>query len=468
MARGRRVGSLALGCALLSPALAGCSADSGDPGPPTPSASSTAASPDPSPSGTEGQPVDLTVGVYGDEEAITAYERIAEAFTRQTPDVDVELETFNDSASTAAAAVNALGPGQGPDVFLLDQLQLPRLVEAGAMAPLDEAMDERGLQFGDDFQRSALTTFSADAQLQCMPVEMSPLVVYYNRDLVPRRALEAQGHVFPRGADTWTWEAFEAAARAVAERDLLGPVKGTWVPPTLDLVTALVRSGGDDVADDELAPESLTLSSEGAVETLSQVVRLASDPVVTLTPADLARRDPVDWFATGDLGLLVGARADLPRLQEASRLDFGVVSLPSFGRATSVSHATGLCVSAESDAAGAAADLVAFAVGPRAARIAAATGEMVPSRLDTLTSVTFRQPGRLPRRHEAYAAGAKRSEPLPYSTAWPAVTARAEDVLERLLSPRSADLGVRGLTRRLARLDEASRPLLLQEEDSPD
>ena len=464
MARGRRAVSLALGWALtLGATLTACDSGNNTQDPPSPSSSPTDPGSAPTETGSPQEPGELTFAVYGDDDVIAAYRRIAGTFTSLGNQVDVEVTTYPDSVRLADAVEAAAGSGQGPDVFLLDQLQLPRLVAAGVLAPLDEALDERGLQFGDDYQRSALTTFSADAQLQCMPAEMSPLVVYYNRRLVPRQALAAQGHEFPRGADSWSWESFEAAARAVAERDLLGPVKGTWLPPSLDLVTAFVRSGGDEVVDDDGAPTTLTLSSEGAVETLSAIHRLASDRVVSLTPADVARRDAVDWFTAGDLGLLIGTRADLPQLRAARGLDFGVVSLPSFGRSTSVSDAVGLCVSADSDAVGAATDLVAYAVGPRAARMAAATGELVPSRLDTLSSDAFRQPRLPPRRHEAFVAGAKRSEPLPYSPSWPAVTATAGDMLQRLLSPRSAELDPRALTRRVGRLDDVSRSMFVED-----
>ena len=467
VARGRRGRTLAAGCVLaLTATLLGCDAGGGAEDP-APSTSPTDPSSAASGSGTPEGPVELTLAVHGDDAVLTAYERIAATFVGQAPEVDVEVARYPD----ADAIASAVGSGAGPDVFLLEQHQLAEMVEAGATAPLDEALDERGLQFGDDFQRSALTTFSAEAQLQCMPVETSPLVVYWNRELVPRQRLEAQDLRWPRGPANWSWETFEAAARAVAERDLLGPVKGTWVPPRLDLLTAWLRSSGEDVVDDDLDPQTLQLSSEGAVETLEAVVRLASDPAVSLTPTDLARRDAVGWFSAGELGLLVGTRADLPRLRNAAErrgLDFGVVSLPSFGRATSISEARALCVNADTGELDAAVDLVAWAVGPRGARIAAASGQLVPSRLDTLTSVAFRDPAQPPRRPEVFAAGAKRSEPLPYSPLWPTVTALVEERLERLFSPRSAELGLRALTRRLARLDEESQVVLGGGSEDPD
>ena len=465
MGRGRRGRRLAvLGVLTLASTLVACDGGGGvaDPAPATSPADGPSSGP--SGSGDPEGPVELTLAVHGDDAVVAAYELVAATFVAQAsegqaPEVDVEVTRYPDPDAIAAAVT----AGAGPDVFLLEQEQLAGLVQVGATAPLDEALDERGLQFGDDFQRSALTTFSADAQLQCMPVEMSPLVVYWNRELVPRQRLEAQGLAWPRGPENWSWETFEAAARAVAERDLLGPVKGTWVPPRLDLLTAWLRSSGEDVVDDDLDPQTLQLSSEDAVETLEAVVRLASDPAVSLTPRDLARRDAVEWFAAGDLGLLVGTRADLPRLRAAAErrgLDFGVVVLPSFGRAAGISEARALCVNADTPAPDTAIDLVAWAVGPRAARIAAASGQLVPSRLDTLTSVSFRDPGQPPRPPEVFAAGAKRSEPLPYSPGWSTVVETVEGRLERLFSPRSADLGTRALTRRLARLDEESRTIL--------
>ena len=40
------------------------------------------------------------------------------------------------------------------------------------------------MDFGDGYTRNGLEAFSADAALQCMPTDVSPLVVYYNPRLI--------------------------------------------------------------------------------------------------------------------------------------------------------------------------------------------------------------------------------------------------------------------------------------------
>ncbi|MGF2075762.1 hypothetical protein, partial [Enterococcus casseliflavus] len=81
-----------------------------------------------------------------------------------------------------------------------------RFADRDLMAPLDELLEERDVQFGDDHQRVALTELSSEASLQCMPAEMSPAVLYANTDLVPRRrVLRGLGVELPRATETWSW-----------------------------------------------------------------------------------------------------------------------------------------------------------------------------------------------------------------------------------------------------------------------
>ena len=449
MARVRGLG-VAIASAAALAALAGCTEDPSPPAPSTPSAQSTG---DP-------EEVTLRIGVHGNEDVVAAYRRIAEAFTEQEPQVTVEVEDEPDARSGAAAIRGALDVGEGPDVFLLHEDWLPQFVEEGYLQPLDILLEQRGLQFGDDYQRVALTAFSANSGLQCMPAEMSPLVIYHNKRLLPRRQLLAQGVALPDGPerDTWSWDDFTAAARAAASLtpgSPRSPVHGVHLPADVDLLTAFLRSAGTDVVDDVMDPTSLTLTSDEAVETLQLVAALTRDFSVSPTPQEIVASDPLTTFLEGRLAMYVGTRADLPAMRETEGLRFDVFPLPSVDRARAVAATSGLCVNATSDEVDVAADFIAFAVGSEGAAIAARSGAIVPSHLDTLASEDFLQPGSSPRDAHVFASALRRSDLLPYSSAWPEVSERVERVLTRVWFNTAFDLDER-LVPTLERLNARS------------
>jgi multiple sugar transport system substrate-binding protein len=445
------VGAVAL--ATLAAGVAGCTTDAE---PPSSSPSPSASVPQPTTS-SPAVPTVLEVAVYGDERRIEAYSRIADAYTAQS-DVRVDLVTYPDAATAAEELAPELDGFLGPDVFLLDQAYLPEYVAQGRVQPVDTLLEERGLQFGDDYQRVALTTFGADAGLQCMPAETSPLVVYYNRKLLPRRMLRAQGILVPRRGGSWPWEAFAVTARAIAGVDRLGPVKGAHIPADLETLTAFVRSAGNEVVDDVLSPTSLTLASEEVLQTVGEVASFARDPSVSLSGKELERQPASDWFVDGKLGMFVGTREDLPKLRAAERLRFDVLSLPAFDRAESVTRMNGYCIGSESDEVEQAADFIAFAVGEEGSQIAASSEVIVPSNLDMAQSDAFIQPGEQPRNPQVYLTAIRRSEPLPYSPAWLEVSAVADEALAGLYNRPGIDLES-SLEWRMVQLDAASERL---------
>ena len=445
--------ALALACIVV----AGCT-DPGDEPDPQPSAGA-------SPSATPTRTAPLSVLIYGDKRKVAAYERIAADFEAGEGGVPVKLQVYDDAASAADAALTGLEGGFAPDVFLLDHEYLAQFVDPPYLEPLDGPLEEQGLQFGDDFQRVALTALSANSGLQCMPAEISPLVVYWNRGLVPRDYLEAQEVQFPDGAEGWSWEDFEAAARAVAVVDELGPIKGAYVPSDLETVTAFVRSAGGDVVDDEVEPTRLDLASDEAVETIRTLATFTRDPTLSPTARQLEKKPALEWFADGDLGMYIGTRVDLPRLRTEPGLRFDVVPLPGFGTGQSVSMINGWCVNAESENTDAAIDFISYAVGREGATTAARSVAIVPSRVDVVNSRAFLQPNAQPRSGEVYGASVRRSAPMPFAPGWPAVNRGADIVLQRVMTNPFVDIEGDRLTRRLERLDTASEAVLSPEEE---
>lgn len=443
-----RVSSVLLACVLVA-SLASCSESGPTEAEPSPTAPATSASSSPAVAGP------LTMSVYGEPEAVRAYRSVAEGFTAETG-VDVEVQVHPDATRAAGDILQDLTtPGSGPDVFLLDPAFLPDALATERLQPMDEELEERGLQFGDGYERVALTAFSAEDNLQCMPVNMSPHVMFVNRDLVRPGDLAILGVPLPEQRQ-WLFEDFAAAARLIAreQQDVEG-FKSVHLPVDVELLTAFVRSAGGDVVDDVDSPSQLTLDSEEARTALQAYVRLARQRSVALTEEEAEEVTPTARFGDGRLAMMFGTRADVPDLRRTG-VPFDVMPLPSLGTPHTVADITGACVDRESTQLAAALDLVAFVAGNEASTTLARSGAVLPANLDVAHSPAFSQAGQSPRTAEVFLDALSRSGLMPFSMAWKQVGARVELVVGRLIDARG-NIG-RSLDRWLPRLDEKSQP----------
>ena len=126
-------------------------------------------------------PTDLTFAVYGPKPVIDAYKRLAAAFSVEHDGVKVAGQGLPDPRrGPGRRSVQATKAGDAPDLFLMNHDDLAGLTEDKAVRRVDDLLADREVDFGDGYTRNGLEAFSADAALQCMPVDVSPLVVYYN------------------------------------------------------------------------------------------------------------------------------------------------------------------------------------------------------------------------------------------------------------------------------------------------
>jgi multiple sugar transport system substrate-binding protein len=402
--------------------------------------------------------VTLRFAVYGDEQTVAAYQRLADAYTDEHPDVTVRVQHSPDRTTALQRLDRQFERGRAPDLFLLDHGDLPGYVAAQRVQPVDQLLEQRGVLFGDTYQRLGLEAFSADSALQCMPDDVSPLVVFYNKRLLRPRTLATPDQPAPSVEDGWTWEQFATAARRMSH----GRVRGVYVAPELGSLIPLVRSAGADVMDDERQPTTLTMADDGTRDALEQVLALLRDRRVTPSRRLLARESPQQLFEAGRIGMMFGTRRLVPKLREAQGLRFDVLPLPSLGRSRTVAEMNGYCISAQSDQVQATADFLTFATGPQGSRITAGFGGLVPANLEALHSDDFLDPGAQPRHPLVFAEGLRHADALPFAPAWPQVEAQTGPLVAQLFYAPVLDLD-----RLLPRMDSRSRALLAPAEASP-
>ncbi len=421
---------------------------------PTPDASTPSSS---SPTAAQ-EPVTLRLAVFGGPEKLAAYDELAAAFTAQTPAVSVTVEKAADEITSDARVDEQLAKGTGPDIFVTHHEQLPKLIAADHVQPVDQLLEERGILFGDRFQRLGLESMAAESALQCMPNEVSPYVVVYNKRLLQPSLLAEPGEDPPTPETGWTWDQFQQAARGMTKDG----VKGAYFPPELSTLIPLVRSAGEDLMDDPRTPTTLTTAEDGPRAALEEILTVARDPLITPTPRELERLDPVTRFERGRLGMMIGTRDLVPRLRATTDLSFDVYPLPRLGRMRTLAEVAGYCINKQTEHTDAAADFVTFASQNQGAAIMARSGAVVPANLEVLNSDAFDDPTRFPRNAEVFDSSIRRADAMPFSVAWPSVVEQTQPFVDRLFYAPLPDLDAL-----LPRIDELSAALLAPPSESP-
>jgi multiple sugar transport system substrate-binding protein len=382
-------------------------------------------------------PITVQIGADPEEEAV--YRSLVAAY-REAGGGEVDLVTVaRDDHLTRLST--AFASGDVPDVFLINYRQYAPFVQRGAVQPVGPLLEQAGVDTAD-YHDEPLRAFTYDGALQCMPQNVSSLVVYWNRELFSQAGVAA-----PK--DGWTWEEFVATARSLTA----GGVKGVGIDASIVRMAPFIWSNGGTIVDDDEAPTRTTLHEPAARAALEKVVDLIGTGA-TPSKEQLAAQGVEEQFMTGKLAMFLSSRVEVPALREQRGLDFDVATLPVMGTPASVLHSDAYCVASKSGNRAAAAKFVAFAVGQQGQTLTALGGRTVPSLRSVSTSPAFLTPDRAPASSQVFLDAIPILRHTPVTPSWPEV----EDVIGTQLQ-RAFEDGV-PLDEVLAEIRKQADPLL--------
>ncbi len=348
--------------------------------------------------------------MFGPSREVKAFQDVVDAYNETSDDSRVSIVSWPGHDQL----LDALRAGKPvPDVFLASRSDLAWLRQQKITQPVDDLLDERGVDFGDDYARDALDAYSVDNRLQCMPFGISPMVIYYNTDLVDFDKMIARGLDVPdvsHSANRWSLEQFATTASFATRPGRRS--RGLYVDPTLRGLAPFVYSGGGSLFDDDADPTSLTLSSGGTRAALERTLPLLRDPQLNLTERQLAKATPLEWFERGRLAMFAGFRSRVPELRRVPGLSFDVMPMPVLDSAATVGDITGLCLSSRAASTPEAADFLVHATSTESVARVARAGSLAPANLEVGLSGDFLQPGRQPQ-HASFFNTAVRSMVIP-------------------------------------------------------
>jgi len=369
----------------------------------------------------------------GEPEEAAVYDLLIEAFENQHPDIDVRPTAYGSKDDLLQHLVTSFAGGSAPDVFLLNYREYAQFVTRGALEPIGPRLEDESVarerqaasaeSVGvslDEYYDPPFEAFTLDGELQCLPQNISSLVVYWNRVLFERAGLE------PPHAG-WTWEEFRQAAIALTG----GGNHGLGIGPSMARLAPFVWGAGGEIVDDADEPAHLTLDTPEARDALAFLVGLVRDDHVVPTETDLVAQDLESRFTAGRLGMFLSSRREVPAFREVAGLDWDVAPLPVGAQPATLLHSDGFCLARGGDHLDEATAFAAFAGGPLGQGILSQGGRTVPALRSVAESAAFLDPVSLPEGDQVFLDGIEFMRRTPVISTWPEIEDRIEETLTR-------------------------------------
>lgn len=165
---------------------------------------------------------------------------MAEKFNAQHPDIQVEIirtSYYEDRYATMLAG------GAPPDVTDFTPALAAQFVEAGTFLDLRELMDQDPMFHPEDLLPVSFMALTLpDGIVWAFPIDIYPLVTYYNEDI-----LSSVGLAFPNdlALDEWNWDQVVMMGRRTTIRNLDGTAVQYGIDrPNQRWITVLNQAGG--------------------------------------------------------------------------------------------------------------------------------------------------------------------------------------------------------------------------------
>ncbi len=173
---------------------------------------------------------------------------ISEDFKKTHPEVNIKFETIP-FADYVQKIVIQISGGNPPDLGWMLESAAPTFINANVLANISTTLIETPNYDYDDFSQSAMKLWVRDRAVYGIPFSTSPLVVFYNQDMLKAKGLEDPNKLVTKGE--WTWNTLKAMASKMTDKPT-----GTYGFETMDgngyssrvweTVLPIIRSYGSD------------------------------------------------------------------------------------------------------------------------------------------------------------------------------------------------------------------------------
>lgn len=245
---------------------------------------------------------------------------IIQAFNAKYPNAKVAVKTFSDFISYDRALLDALAAGQGPDIFVIRNTDLPRMLNK--ITPAPEAFNLTKIR--ETYPQIVEQDFVQQNRLYATPYSIDTLALFYNRDLLDQATVPA-----PKD-----WEEFLIANKKITQMEgnkitLSGVAFGgskDSITEAADIISSLMLQTGTEMTSTDF--KSAKFNSTQGVNALRFYTQFSIPKTENYSWND-SLGQAVDLFAQEKAGMFVGYAKNLGLIKDRNQfLNFSVADLP--------------------------------------------------------------------------------------------------------------------------------------------
>ncbi|MGY6213197.1 ABC transporter substrate-binding protein [Cytobacillus firmus] len=339
--------------------------------------------------GSEGEKVEVTLAGWGGNpsEQKLLKQTIAN-FEEKFPNIDVKHEVISEQYMDVLKT--RLIGGEGPDVFYLDALEAPALIETGVVEPLDEYVTE---DFDtEDFEKPMLEAFQVDGKTYGFPKDYSTLALFYNKKMFEQAGVEV-----PK-----TWDELREVSKALTKEG----VYGFGVAPELARLYHITQASGGDVVKEDKA----NFASPEIVEALKPIVDQHLEDKTSAQASEVGANWGGEMFGQQKAAMVIEGNWAIPFLEDTfPDVEYGTAELPAVnGEKGTMAYTVGYVMNAASEKKEASWKLISYLTGKEGMETWTSKGFALPTRKSVAEKLGYDED---PLRG-ALVAGA------PYATVW--------------------------------------------------
>ncbi len=216
----------------------------------------------------------------------------------------------------------AVAAGKGPSIGVSHVSKLPELVDQGVVVPLNDYLDELGIDLSTMYSENSMASVTFDGEINAIPLDTHAEIMYFNKDIMEKAGvtLNAAGQLDIANLDEF--KAILDKIKAVIPDDTSPlALPNTGDDPYRIWWATYFQMGGTDLVSDD--GSKVTMDVDKAVAAAEFVKSLYDDGYILEGIADHQA-----LFQSGKAGIAFGGTWATGAFESTDGLNFGAQTYP--------------------------------------------------------------------------------------------------------------------------------------------